>query len=68
MIGGAKVELSPMEAKELPPKNPSQDRISVTKNGGRNAMETEDYLKESLCHLCCCIWVLEGVKCPYFER
>jgi hypothetical protein len=64
VICGVKVELSPMEAKKLLPKNSSEYGIPVTNNGRRNSMQMEGYLKEGLSNLRGCIGMLEGCKVP----
>jgi len=66
MIGGAKVELGPMKAEELPPKNSSKDGIPVAYNRRWNSMQFENYLKEGLCHLGRGVRVLEGCKVTVF--
>jgi hypothetical protein len=66
MIGGVEVELGPMEAEELMPKNSSKDGVPVAHNRRWNSMQFENYLKEGLCHLCRGKRVLEGCKVPVF--
>jgi hypothetical protein len=66
MIGTAKLKFNTIVMEQLAPKMTSEHGIYITHDGRRQAMKSEDNIKEYLSNLWTCMWMINSNEMTIF--